>query len=135
LKNSSECESILNNYTFSMEKLEKAKKIFKEKYSSKIETIRFDNQLKSKNLCTLVCNKLLETLDKNTELKGSTNYSLLHKQIQNLKKIYSEEAKGPAKYEIFSSNFLDGALRISDRLFNNQRIEYEELIVLYIDFH
>lgn len=127
--NSSECESILNTYTFSLEKLDKAKKIFRDKYGNKIETIRFDNHLKSKNLCTLVCNKLLETLEKNSELKGSTNYSLLQKQIQNLKKIYSEEAKGPAKYEIFSSNFLEGALRISERLFQNQKIEYEEFLI------
>ena len=124
--NSSECESILNTYTFSLEKLDKAKKIFRDKYGNKIETIRFDNHLKSKNLCNLVCSKLLETLEKNSELKGSTNYSFLQKQIQNLKKIYSEEAKGPAKYEIFSSNFLEGALRISERLFQNQKIEYEE---------
>lgn len=114
-----------------MEKLDKAKKIFKDKYGNKIETIRFDNHLKSKNLCTLICNKLLETLEKNSELKGSTNYSLLQKQIQNLKKIYSEEAKGPAKYEIFSSNFLEGALRISERLFQNQKIEYEEFFIFF----
>ena len=91
-----------------------------------METIRFDNQLKSKNLCLLVSNKLLETLEKNSELKTTLNYSFLQKQIQNLKKIYSEEAKGPAKYDIFSSNFLEGVLRISERLFNNQKIEYEE---------
>lgn len=91
-----------------------------------METIRFDNLLKSKNLCLLVSNKLLETIEKNSELKGTYNYSLFQRQIQNLKKIYSEEAKGPAKYEIFSNNFLEGVLRISERLFNNQKIEYEE---------
>lgn len=92
-----------------------------------METVRFDNQLKSKSLCGIVAAKLLETLEKNSEVKGGTNYGLLQKQIGNLKRIYAEEAKGPAKFEVFAGGFLEGALRLSERLFNNQKIEYEEL--------
>lgn len=91
-----------------------------------METIRFENQLKSKNMCVIICNKLLETLEKTSETKTISAFSFFQKQVHNLKKIYADEAKGPAKFEIFTNNFLEGVLRISDRVFSKQKIEFEE---------
>lgn len=124
----SESENILSNYTFSQEKLIKAKKMFKERHFPKIETIKFDNHLKSKSFCSLICNKLIETIEKPSlsEKEKNIQFPFLHKQVLNLCKIYCEEAKGPSKFEIFSSNFLEAVLRGIDRLINNQKIDFEE---------
>lgn len=69
---------------------------------------------------------MLETLEKTSETKPISAFSFFQKQVSNLKKIYTDEAKGPSKFEVFANNFIEGVLRISDRIFNKQKIEFEE---------